>query len=362
MEKRINELFKMIDDSGLDGLFVSNPKHIRYLTGFYSDSGYLLLAGSESFLLTDFRHHREALETADVGEVINYNDEGLIETINRLIDTTGMNNLGFEEYHLTVQEYNHLAFSCDDVQWSTSSRLVESMRIIKDKTEIKAIKKAGSICDQTFVEILELIKPGITERELAAKIDYLMVSHGADGPAFDTIVLSGEKSSLPHSRPSARRVKEGEFILMDFGCKIDGYCSDMTRTVALGDVDDVQMGRYQLVLDAHHEALSAIRTGERTRDVDLAARQVIDRAGLRKAFGHALGHGVGLDVHEAPRLSILSKDTLKKDMVITVEPGIYIEGEYGIRIEDTLRVTDKGYELYTVSPRELIRIPIQNVD
>ena len=237
---------------------------------------------------------------------------------------------------------------------SKIDKLLDEERAIKSKEEIEFIKYSQYLTDKTFSHILNFIIVGKTERETALEMEFFMRNAGSDGIAFDFIVVSGKNSSLPHGVPTDKPFEIGDFITMDFGARYEGYCSDMTRTVAVGGLDNEQINVYNTVLSAQEKALSVIKNGVLCSEVDKAARDVIDNAGYKEYFGHALGHSLGLDIHEAPACSPKSKATLKSGMLMTVEPGIYIPSKFGVRIEDMVVVTDNGYENLTKSPKDII--------
>ncbi len=356
MKNRRNQLRNKIKEKNIEGLLVSSSSNVQYLTGFESEESYVFLTLDKCYFLTDFRYYDDARVKVEDLEVINYNKDGFIDTLRYLIGQ--MSIIGFEDGDLSVKAFKHLEIEFTGVSLIPSSGLVEDVRQIKDRGEIRHISKACEITDRVFAEILSRIKPGMTEKEIAAKIDYLLIASGGDERAFRTTVVGGVRTAFPHVKPSNYAVNEGDLLLVDFGASCQGYKSDMTRTLVMGKSTAIQREIYEIVRQAHVASLHAVKSGAIGKEVDVAAREIIDAAGFRKEFGHALGHGVGLDIHESPRLSLLSSDTLKANMVITVEPGIYLPGVGGFRIEDTLVITNRGYTQLTNSSRELIEIPV----
>ncbi len=356
MKNRLKQVLDKMEEKKLECLLISSPSNIFYLTGFDSDESYIVIKDKKAYLLTDFRYYDHAVEKVEDFEVLNYNERGFIPTIAAIID--GASIVGFEEEHLRVKAYKHLEIEFSGLRWQASSGLVEEIRRIKDKTELKKITKACEITDYVFSEILSRIQPGMTEKEIAARIDYLLVASGADEPAFSTRVIGGGRTAFPHVKPSAYPLNEGDLILLDFGASWGGYKADMTRTLVLGQANPRQRELYETVHHAYLQSLASLKPGLLGKEVDKAARDIIDEAGFRKEFGHALGHGLGLEIHEAPRLSILSEEILEANMVVTLEPGIYLPGTGGLRIEDTFMISHKGAMAMTKSDRELIEIPV----
>jgi len=262
--------------------------------------------------------------------------------------------VGIDGNTLSYEEFRTLKKMLPGVKFLPKAGVVEDLASVKDQSEIRSIKKAVAITDRTFDEILPLIRPGVRELDIAAEISYRQRRHGAERDAFDTIVASGPRSALPHGQASTRKIGRGELVTLDFGCVVDGYHSDMTRTVAVGKIGSREKKIYALVLDAQTRAVDAVRAGIRTRDLDAVARTVIRKGGYDKYFRHSLGHGIGLQIHEAPRISVQSRSVLKAGQVITVEPGVYVSPLGGVRIEDDVVVTADGGVVLNRSPKELL--------
>ncbi len=343
---------------GADGAIISSELNIRYLCGFDYTDGYLLILRNRAFLLTDFRY-AEAARLAVSGFEVTVPTDGMFSAINAIAKENGARVLAIEDTEVPVSTFSKMRDSMPDVSLATgASDVLANMRTVKDADELALIIKAQSITDAAFDHILGFITPDKTEREVALELEFFMRGHGAEACAFDTIAVSGAASSLPHGVPSDKKLSHG-FLTMDFGAKYAGYCSDMTRTVVIGKADEEMKRVYNTVLSAQLAALDGIREGMSCREADAIARIVINNAGYGKCFGHSLGHGVGLFIHEAPSFSPKAKDgsVLRRGNVVTVEPGIYIEGKYGVRIEDMIAVDDRGIIInLTHSPKHLIEI------
>jgi len=337
-----------LQEKELDSLILSKPENIRYLTGYTGDTGVYVQVGKEQYLLTDFRYEEQAKRQAIDCEVVTVKG-AYAEPVAELVK----GRTGFEGSVLTWAEGEAFRDRCGDLK--DISGWIEDLRKIKTKQEQELIQKASEISQEAFWQTLEAIRPGMAEREVAAELDYRMRRLGAERTSFTTITVAGANSSLVHGEPSEYRLQPGDFLLMDFGCVYQGYCSDMTRTVGIGSVSQRQKEIYKIVKEAQAEALAVIKPGVTYQEADRAARQVIEQAGFGSRFGHSLGHGVGLEIHEKPTLSPKSEGILQPGMVVTVEPGIYLEGEFGIRIEDLVVVNDVNCDnLCQNTPKELL--------
>ena len=333
--------------SGISGLLVSRPENRRYLSGYTAEdaqldesSGSLLIEQERQILLTDFRYKTQAANEAEGFEVIVY-QTGLPDSLVELIGNATDYRLGFDEAYLTVKIHG-LIEEKTRADMKPVSGLIESLRSQKDPAEVEAITRALQIAESAFQETLEFIKPGRTELEVARYLEEAMFKRGSERPAFETIVASGPNAALPHAVPGDREISEGETIVIDFGAKYNGYGSDITRTVILGEPAPWIKEIYYLVRRAQIKAIEILRPGLSTDLADSAARNIIASAGYGPNFGHGLGHGVGLATHEAPSLSRLKPVTLAPGMVVTVEPGIYLEGRGGVRLEQMALITDSG--------------------
>ena len=337
-----------------DAAVILSEHNRRYFTGFSATDGILFVTRDRAVLLEDFRYIEAARAQAKGCEVALL--ERQAEQLCALAAECGVRTVSIESAELTVAGLNNLRRSLPDASFDDSddlSRAITRLRMIKTPQEIARIRKAQEITDAAYAHILPMIKPGVTERELSLEIEYFMKKQGASGPSFDLIVVSGEKTSLPHGVPGERKIRPGDFVTMDTGAVYDGYCSDMTRTVAVGDVTPAMKHVYDTVLQAQLAAEAALHAGAVCNEVDRIARDLIDNAGYRGCFGHGLGHSVGLQIHEEPRLSPACSQALEAGMLMTVEPGIYLEGGFGVRIEDLVVITPDGCDILTRSPKEL---------
>jgi Xaa-Pro aminopeptidase len=329
----------------LDGLLVSHIPNLRYLTGFSGSSAWLLLDEEQAIFITDGRYETQAQQElpADARfELLVLRDQVVAGVAERAARQFAGRRLGFEANHLAVGQLESLRDDDGAVDWRPVLGLVEEARAQKDEGEIVLIRRAAEIAAAALTDTLSLIQPGTRELDIAAELDYRMRRHGADGCAFETIVASGERSALPHAATSERQIGEGDLLLIDFGARWRGYCSDLTRTFVVGEADARQREVYDLVLAAHQAACSALRDGALGSEVDAAARRTFEVAGLEERFPHSSGHGLGLEVHEGPRLGRRSEEPLRPGTVVTVEPGLYFPEWGGIRIEDDLVVTAQG--------------------
>lgn len=350
MQNRINKVKESMKAKGIRAFMISKPENQVYLTGFHSSNCQIVITEDENYLLTDFRYIEAAAELAPLYNVV-LTDHSI--TIYTFLKQSGIENLAIEEEHLSCSEYKQLSEGVI-CSFQSGDGIVETIRAIKDESELDAIRKAQQIADLGFCHMLDYMKPGLTEKEAAFELEMFLRSHGADALSFDTILVSGVRTSLPHGTPSQKVLEKGDFITMDFGCAIDGYRSDMTRTVALGSVSAEQRNVYDIVMRAQTAGCNVVRSGLSCREADRVCRDYIAGEGLGVFFGHGTGHGVGLEVHEAPTLNTKSDEILKENMVITVEPGIYMPKKFGVRIEDLAIVTASGIINLVKSDKELI--------
>ncbi len=353
MNNRIDALRDQMKEKSLDAALIYKNENRRYISGFTGTSGYVVITEKSSFFITDFRYIGQASNQCESYEIIEHNIE---KTLYDIINSLNIYNLGFEEDFVTYGQYKEFENKLKDVTLSPLNQALNSLRKYKDANEIKCIESAAAIADDAFDYICEFIKPGISEREISLELEGYMRKKGASSTSFDIIVASGLRSSLPHGVASDKIVEKGEFITMDFGCIVNGYCSDMTRTIVMGKANDKQKQIYDIVLEAQNMALRAIRPGITGVEADKVARDIITKRGYGQFFGHGLGHGVGLEIHEAPRLSPLGNDTLEVAMVVTDEPGIYLPDFGGVRIEDLVVITEDGNRVLSKSPKQLIEL------
>lgn len=342
----------------VDAALISSQTNQRYLSDFHYTDGYLLITPKRAFLLADFRYAEAARASVQNFEVIR--PEGDMKTcLLSLMRDHGVMRVALEDASLSCADYQSFSKAFEGITLCTgASEILKDLRTVKTEEELRLIERAQEITDLAFDHILGYLSPDVTEKDVALELEFFMRKHGADASAFDIIAVSGPASSLPHGVPSDVKLRAG-FLTMDFGAKLDGYCSDMTRTVVIGRADEDMKRVYETVLSAQMAALNAISEGIGCRAADEVARDVIRKAGFGDCFGHSLGHGVGLDVHEAPSLSPRAKENavLRRGNVVTVEPGIYLEGRYGCRIEDMVAVDHSGkIRNLTKSPKHLIEI------
>ena len=335
-------------------VLIYTPVNRRYLTGFASSLGYLLMTKNGNKLFVDGRYFEAACKEAVNAEVICFSS--IISELSEELKGQGVEKLLIETEN-DIAFYNLLKARLDQKivpSQPLSDRLI-ALRSVKRKDEVESISSAQRIAEKAFLDILNFIKVGVTEKEIAALLEYKMKSYGAEGLAFDTIAVSGKNSSLPHGVPTDKRVEAGDFITMDFGATVNGYCSDMTRTVAVGFATDKMRKVYETVLAAQEKVIKTVKAGIICSDADAAARDIIKNAGYGEYFNHSTGHGVGLEIHEMPRLAQkVDTVTLRAGQIVTDEPGIYIPGEFGVRIEDMLLVQKNGCKNLTNSPKDLI--------
>jgi Xaa-Pro aminopeptidase len=351
--KRVQEL---LQKQSIGAVLISNLNNMRYISGFAGDTGYLYISEKRHAVVTDFRYTIQAENEAEGYEIITIDNDGYEKAFNDMLRADGIHRLGFEAESMLFANYNRLKDKLIVEELVPLGHEITNMRRIKTPKELEFIKKAEAIGDQVFTEILTFIKPGMSELEIAAKIEYLLKVNGGQSSSFPAIVASGINSAMPHAVPSQKKIEIGDFLTLDFGCVYEGYCSDMTRTIVIGKASDKQKEVYNTVLRAQLAALDFIKAGCKGKEIDKVARDIIYNAGYEGCFGHGLGHSVGLNIHENPRLSPLEEDTILAGMIETVEPGIYIKGFGGVRIEDLVVVTENGHENYTFSDKSLIEL------
>ncbi len=358
----IKKLQTAMGEKNAQAVLISSELNQRYLSGFAYTDGYMLILPSEAYLVTDFRYIEAAKATVDASEcqaVMPTPNTPMLPFVLSLLKSHGVTTLTFEEDEVSVALRDRLASVLEGVTLAAgASAMLTQLRLYKDESEINAIRRAQKITDDAFAHILNYITPDRTELDVALELEFFMRAHGSEGTAFDTIAVSGTNSSRPHGVPRPVKLEQG-FLTMDFGARVDGYCADMTRTVVLGKADPEVKRLYQTVLSAQTAALEGMQVGMKCAFIDKLARDVIENAGYAGCFGHSLGHGVGLFVHESPNFSPRSPEDmiLKPGHVVTVVPGIYVEGKYGCRIEDMIYATPDGEIIdLTHSPKELIQL------
>ncbi|MBQ1770352.1 MAG: aminopeptidase P family protein [Clostridia bacterium] len=337
---RIAKLREAFARNAVDGVLITSYENMLYYSGFKCAEAYLLITGKDAYVFTDFRYTIQARDEAKECRVVEISNDTLIAKLRDVLNADGVRACGFEEEKLTVSQFRQ--FDALSVGLKPMSRDISLFRAVKDAEEIENLRIAQSMADKAFGLFLERVKPGMTEVEAAAELDYLCRLQGSEGPSFDTIIGSGPNGAMCHAIPGKRKLADGDLVVVDFGCMYNGYHSDMTRTFGIGKVSDKCRIIYDIVLEAQLKALESLKSGISGREFDRIARDCIASYGYGEAFGHSLGHGFGLEIHEKPRASKLSEDILLAGMTITDEPGIYLEGEFGVRIEDDLVVTEDG--------------------
>ncbi len=353
---RIEKIRSGFDELEIDAILVTTPENRRYASGFHSTDGVVLITREEAYLFVDSRYIEAAGKSVSGISVQLVNPENTYKKrITSALKGSECSAVGFEDAFMSYADYlkygEMLALPLKPV----SSMLTE-LRRSKDESEIKELIAAQRIAEKAYKDVLGLIKPGVSELDIAAELTYRMLKYGGERTSFDPIVLTGANTSMPHGRPGNSRIKPGDFVTMDFGCQYNGYCSDMTRTVAVGHACDEMRKVYDTVLRAQAAGISAAREGARGRDIDAAARRVIEEAGYGSCFTHSFGHGVGLMIHEEPTASPSSEAKMPKGAVISAEPGIYIENRFGVRIEDVIIIREAGCENITLAEKELLII------
>ncbi len=351
-QERISVLRNAMRRRNVDAFITSHSPSLRYLCGFSGTNGLLLVSESTVRFFTDSRYEEQVrLEVvSDSTSIVKGN---LFLAAHALKLFRSIRSLGVETDHLSAAEYAVMKKRLGRKELVSVAGLSENVRAVKDRSEMLQLRTAFDISDSVFRHLLDIIRPGIRELDISAEISYLHKKFGAEKDAFDAIVLSGSRTALPHGRATAKKIRAGEFVMLDFGCVVGGYHSDMTRTLCVGKPTAEMKKVYQTVLHAQTSAVDAVRNGVRARRLDTIARQRIARSGYGKYFGHSLGHGVGLEIHELPRIAPNSKEIIHTGNVITIEPGIYLPGKFGVRIEDTVAVRENGCEVLTRSPKFL---------
>jgi Xaa-Pro aminopeptidase len=351
-ENRADRLASLLGEPGLDGLLVSDPVNLRYLTGFTGTSGVAVVGLEQRAFITDFRYVDQAEQQVQGFERIRGKQDLLGDAAERL-----SGRIGFDDANVSVRTHARLQeLVGEGVSLVPAGGLVETLRAVKDPDEIQAVREAAEMADDVYEHLCGQGLVGRTEREVAGELEAFMRERGAEGPSFPTIVAGGAHGALPHASPRLEPIESGTLVIVDLGCLLDGYCSDCTRTFATGPLEEEVAGVYELVLAAQRAALEAVRAGVPAAAVDAVARSLIADAGHGERFGHGLGHGVGLEIHESPRVSSTSDDELAAGNVVTVEPGVYVSGAFGVRIEDLVVVTDDGCEILSGFTKELVTV------
>jgi len=351
---RLRRVRDRLHDSHLGGLLVSQLPGIRWLTGFTGSSAFLLVEPGSATLITDFRYRAQAAEEVADGIAISIAESDLFLELGRCLQESEAGpRVAFQDHDLSVRDRHALGEKCGGVLWEPAGAIIEELRAAKDVGEVESIATAVRVAETALAETMGFVREGVSETELAAELVYRLYGAGSGSLPFDPIVASGPRSALPHARPGDRRLREGDLLLIDFGARIDGYCSDMTRIFVLGAGQPWQREIHATVLEAVERAVATTSAGVPARDVDRAARDVISAAGFGEHFGHGTGHGVGLEVHEGPSVNARSRETLGPGNVVTIEPAVYLPGRGGVRLEEVIVVEEEGRRVLTAFPLAL---------
>ena len=349
---RIDQLREQFKEKEIDGMLITSPYNRRFMTSFTGTAGAVVISEKEAAFITDFRYVDQANEQINGYEIVEHKG-AIYEEIAKQVERMGIKRLGFEEEHVTYQ-----SFTIYEKQFQSKlipvSGLVEKIRLIKDETEINLIQTAANIADAAFTHITSFIRAGLTELDVANELEFFMRKEGAASSSFDIIVASGIRSALPHGVATDKVIKNGELVTLDYGAYYKGYCSDITRTLAVGEPGEQLKTIYHTVLTAQLKGMAGIKPGITGKEADALTRDYIKEQGFGEYFGHSTGHGLGLEVHEGPSLSMKSDMILVPGMVVTVEPGIYISGVGGTRIEDDTLITEDGNRSFTNSTKDLL--------
>ena len=354
-QNRLDNLRALLKKNGLDAAMITSGENIRYFSGFTSEESLLLVSLSDAVLFTDFRYIIQAREELVSGvSLAEFDRTNKYEVISGKIKAFGVTAAAFEEGNVSVARFEK--FKQLLPEWKPLGSEISKLRLIKSADEIASLQKAQAIADRAYTELLKRVKVGMTERDVEAELNYLCTKFGSEGPSFDPIVGSGPNGAMCHAIPGERKLQSGDLVVVDFGCIKDGYHSDMTRTFGVGNVDDELKKIYNIVKETQLACLGALKPGVSARELHMLAQDRISNAGYGECFGHGLGHGVGLLIHEAPSASAVSTDIFEEGMTITVEPGIYLEGHGGVRIEDCCVLTKDSFINFGTLPKELILV------
>jgi len=355
-DSRLKRLRDALAHRGAGAFLETHLPNVYYLCGFSGDSGALLVDSSSATLFTDGRFTIQAKEEAR-GTRLHIHQGSLLEAVGAYLKSRGRQKVAISPANLSLANWKILRKSAGaQVKWGAVDGLVEGLRAVKDADEIARIRDAARVGSEVMEEAMSLVRPGVAELEIAAEIGYRMRRKGASGESFEAIVAAGPRSALPHARPTARKIGRNELVVLDLGAILRRYCSDLTRTVHVGKAPARTRKWYQAVLDAQQAAIDALKAGVTCGAVDAAARNLLQKQGLGRYFVHSTGHGIGLEIHEGPRIARDQKTRLQAGNVVTIEPGVYVEGAGGIRIEDDALVTPRGAEILTTAARELIEL------
>ena len=344
---RCEKLYKAMKEASLDAVIITDRANVRYFSGFKGSAGYLVITLSQKLLVTDFRYIEQAQLQAKDFKICDVTDFDMADVVSDHM------NAGFEDVSILYSQYSSLSSKVKNLV--PMGTMLTDIRAVKDSEETEYISQAAAIADRAFEHIISYIRKGMTERQVALELEMYMKKCGAEGLSFDSIVATGARGSLPHAEPGDNVICDGDLVVLDYGCVVNGYCSDMTRTVAVGDISEKQLQVYNDVLRVQKECLEMVRPGARCSEIHEYSSKVLN--GIYKdCYGHGLGHGVGLEIHERPNLNSRNQGLLVPGNVITVEPGVYISGFCGVRIEDLVLVTEDGYRILSNSTKELVKI------
>lgn len=350
----VKKIRKMLAEKELEGILIFNPENRQYVTGFTGSAGYVLISEKSQIFMTDFRYIEQAKEETDGFEIHEISRD---KPVTDIIKGFNFKSLGIEDDYITYEQFLNFNEKLENTELVPLKRALIQLRSIKSEEEVCKIEQAAKITDNAYDYILKKIQPGLREIDIALDLEHFMKTQGASKVSFDIIVASGHRSALPHGVASEKTLEKGDMVTIDFGCVYQGYCSDMTRSFILGRATEKQKEVYDTVLEAQKTALEAVKPGKTGKELDETARKIITDKGYGKYFGHGLGHGVGLEVHELPHVNHLGDKAMEAGMVITIEPGVYIPEFGGVRIEDLLAVTEEGYRVLSKTPKDLIEIP-----
>lgn len=356
MRRRLARLRERLLQEHLDACLITSMPNVRYLSAFTGSHAILVVSESRAVLLTDFRYQTQVQSECPSEIVVQIEAASLWTGVWRVLADHNAHAVGFESAHLAHRDFQRLLEQGDRHAWRPLVDAVERLRLRKDEDEVALIREAGRVATAALERVIGDVRPGLTELEVCGLLECELRRAGSEAHPFPAIVAAGPRSALPHARAGHQQIVDGDFLLLDFGATVGGYCSDITRTFVVGEATDRQRAVYEVVRTAQATALAGIRAGMRGKDGDALAREWIDAQGFGGAFGHGLGHGLGLEVHEAPRLSLLTEDSLPEGAVVTIEPGVYVPEWGGVRIEDDVLITERGAELLTAFPRELTEL------
>ncbi|MDV2685133.1 Xaa-Pro peptidase family protein [Alkalihalophilus lindianensis] len=355
--KRVEALREQLKHAEVDGLLITSAHNRQYMTTFTGTAGVAIVTQSAAVFITDFRYMEQAREQAKGFDIVQHSGP-IFEEVAKQVELLKVKTLGFEQSQLTYEAHQLYSKFIESATLIPVSGLIEKLRLIKDSAEIKLISDAAEIADAAFQHITTFIRPGLSELEVSNELEFFMRKQGAASSSFDIIVASGYRSALPHGVASEKIIDKGELVTLDFGAYYKGYCSDITRTLAVGEVSDELKTIYHTVLEAQLRGMEGIKPGITGKQADALTRDYITEKGYGEYFGHSTGHGLGMEVHEGPSLSVKSETILEPGMIVTVEPGIYVAGVGGTRIEDDTLITENGNQSFTKSTKELLTVGV----